>query len=228
MIIGISGNKRVGKDTVGRIITANFGAERFALADPIKNIILHCSKYSSIKITEDQINGFPDYDREQVEDWNSEDVLNLLNKCYISSQDSIEVTLGESSYARFSQVANQFVSNPNNFSIRKLMQVVGTDIGVNIIDKNIWVNLTKMAIDNSEKSKYQVITDLRQQHEFDFVKEQGGYIIHIEREDINKQVDYHITETNLGFYYNDIIIHNNESLLDLQKQVLNLPIWSYK
>lgn len=229
MIIGISGNKRSGKDTVGKIIIDNFDATRFALADPIKRNILHCSTYSSIKITEDQINGFSNYDREQIENWKSDEVFNLLNKCYISSQDALEVTLGESSYARFTQVANQFISDRNNFTIRKLMQVVGTDIGVNIIDKNIWVDLTKRAIDSSEKkTKYQVITDLRQQHEFDFVKDRGGYVIHIEREDINNQVDYHITETNIGLYNSDIIIHNNESLLDLQKQILQLPIWSYK
>lgn len=224
MIIGISGNKRVGKDTVAKIISDNFDADRFALADPFKDIILYCSQYSSIKITKEQINGLNNYDREQVENWNPKDVLSLLNKCYISAQDSLEVTLGVNSDLRMDQVSKQFIENPKNFTIRKLLQLVGTDIGVDIISKNIWVELTKRSMQKSS-SKYKVITDLRQQHEFEFVKDQMGYIIHIERGD-NQQVDYHITERNLGLYNNDIIIHNEGSITDLKKQVLNLPIWS--
>ncbi len=66
-----------------------------------------------------------------------------------------------------------------------------------------------------------VISDLRFKHEYDYIKKLGGYIIKVERDNINKD-NKHISETDLDSFSDDkfnYIIKNNSSIKDLESLV---------
>lgn len=60
-IIGLTGKKRSGKDTVGQMLRATFGFESYALAGPVKQIGM-----SVYGLTRRQVDGLDGYDREEV------------------------------------------------------------------------------------------------------------------------------------------------------------------
>lgn len=63
-------------------------------------------------------------------------------------------------------------------SLRKLYQTLGTDWGRNMINTDIWVNLLHKQIERYPGSKI-VITDVRFENEAQYIRDQGGGIIHL-------------------------------------------------
>lgn len=215
-LIGISGNKRSGKDTVAEIMRDNFSVFSYALADRIKtHILIQSILSSSVKITADMINGI-NYDREKIEYWNPKDLEILLVNITANLAE-----YGKPQYLKINDLIDEFVADKSNYSIRRLMQFIGTDIGVDLINRDIWVNFADSLYKECKEKDFFVITDLRQEHEFDYIERNNGIIIHINR-DSDESTDFHITERNLGHKRHDILINNNDSLVNLKKEVIKV------
>ncbi|MNT55139.1 hypothetical protein D3C72_1923530 [compost metagenome] len=91
------------------------------------------------------------------------------------------------------------------------MQTVGTDIGVNQIDTNIWLKEFEKAMFSLEEAYDTVVmVDCRQTHEIEFVRERGGSVIHILRD--TGLTDDHITEQGLPVENGDFVVDNNGTL----------------
>jgi len=106
-----------------------------------------------------------------------------------------------------------------HFSIRKILQVMGTE-GGRSVHPDMWVNLARR---NMEALKFAgcegvVIPDVRFQNEIDFIRE-DGYMIHIRRDTEEVGVEGHVSEAGLGALPNEFIIHNDKSLEEFLAQV---------
>ena len=128
-----------------------------------------------------------------------------------------------------------------DFSPRKALQIVGTDVIRNHFDEAFWIKAVKRKILNS--TNHIVITDVRFPNEAKMIKSMGGNIIQVIRgelpewwdeascfnkgltkiEDCKLLKDIHPSEYALvGVVEPDYVIHNDGTLNDLQKTVLTM------
>ena len=105
-------------------------------------------------------------------------------------------------------------------SIRYMAQTIGTEWGRTLIKDSVWVDLGQEAIEHAWSRGQSVInTDLRFENEAIRIKELGGYIVHIIRDE-NKFNDEnnangavnHASNAVLPSEYIDFVIHNNGSI----------------
>ncbi len=94
--------------------------------------------------------------------------------------------------------------------VRRLYQVFGTDVGRDI-DNNIWLNLCRRKIKRLDKV---VITDLRFSNESEFVRNQGGIVIYVERPSAVR-INDHASENGLCSEFYDHLILNDGNLAQL-------------
>ena len=106
---------------------------------------------------------------------------------------------------------------------RKLLQLLGTEAGREIIHPNIWVNA--LFADYSEDSNW-IITDVRFPNEAKAIKNKGGILIRVERPGIESHCGgQHLSETSLDAYDKfDYVIENDGTVQDLIDKVKALNI----
>jgi hypothetical protein len=100
--------------------------------------------------------------------------------------------------------------------VRRLLQVMGSEVGRDLIDPQIWVELTMNSTHNSDLI---VISDVRFRNEAEEIKWKGGQIWRISRIDRDAPVNVHRSETDLDNWTFDQYIANNGSLDDLEREV---------
>lgn len=109
-------------------------------------------------------------------------------------------------------------------SPRRIMQTLGTDWGRDIIRGDIWVQVAKRRFEGL--SEYldntfhcgMVIPDVRFENEADFIRENGGAIIHVSRTNI-QGVEQHRSESGIEFKKGDARVVNDGSLEDLENTI---------
>ena len=107
---------------------------------------------------------------------------------------------------------------------RHFLQFVGTDLFRNVSDKlcpkmgeNTWTNIVKKRIQENPNKHY-VITDVRFPNEAQLVKELGGTIIKLQRE--NQNNDLHASEALIDALPADFIFENNDTKENLYNNVI--------
>lgn len=104
-------------------------------------------------------------------------------------------------------------------SPRQMMQALGTDWGREMIHPDIWVQSAadrchRLYAENRRITK--VFTDVRIDNEADFIRSNGGVIIHIKRPDA-AAVNEHSSEAGVKWLENiDFVIFNDSDLLQLE------------
>jgi hypothetical protein len=98
-------------------------------------------------------------------------------------------------------------------SVRRLLQVLGTEIGREMFGADSWIEMLKLDGDS-------VITDVRFYNESDWIHKQGGKVFRVVRPGYNG--DNHKSESQIDFLYTDAEIENDGTLDDLEKKVLAL------
>ena len=173
LIIGISGKKRSGKDTLGKYIqewNKTFVNKKFA--DKIKDmlcVLLNCT-------------------REQLEDeeWRS---IPLDESWWVYTDGCHqEPYLGGNM-----KMLDGYSTKLKKTSPRTLMQDLGTDCGRDILHPNIWVNstfrdftpiLNRWNEDGTNQLPNWVITDVRFPNEVQEIERRGGFVIRVNRPEI--------------------------------------------
>jgi dephospho-CoA kinase len=116
----------------------------------------------------------------------------------------------------------------NNYSVRKLLQIVGTELFRNNIDRDIWVKslwfkLDKSILDNKEYlNKNYCISDVRFPNELNFFKEKAGidfYSIKVIRDGCNGVVGVQNHESEKYDLETDVTLENNGTIEELNQQV---------
>ena len=99
--------------------------------------------------------------------------------------------------------------------IRRLLQVMGTEVGRKMFGENIWID---MAFKQAEQYQQVVIPDVRFTNEADAIKELGGIIWRINRHGLNG-INEHRSEHAMDSYMVDHVIYNDGSLDELSDEV---------
>lgn len=111
--------------------------------------------------------------------------------------------------------------------VRRLLQVMGTEVGREMIDDDLWTKLAKKSWDDYFAFGYDVVvTDVRFKNEADAIRFNGGKIIRIHRDGV-KPANNHVSDTNVDLLTVDHEIVNNGTVEDLQKTLktlLKLPV----
>ena len=119
---------------------------------------------------------------------------------------------------------------------RKLLQLLGTECGREILHPNIWVNALfadysdrqfRGSTYESQISKW-IITDCRFPNEAQAIVDRGGIVIRVNRYDENgmpyKTLNNHPSETSLDNYEFDHVINNNGSIEELIEKIKQLNL----
>lgn len=100
--------------------------------------------------------------------------------------------------------------------VRRLLQVLGTDIGRNMFGQYVWVDLMekrlKIALDNFEYKM--AVTGIRFHNELDMIHRQDGVVIWMDRG--GSPVNVHSSDNTLKSEDFDVVVNNRGSLEDLQ------------
>lgn len=123
-------------------------------------------------------------------------------------------------------------------SLREILVYVGTYILQTHINKNTFVNIVNNKIKQvvSDKLKYVIVTDIRFEHEFNFIKEKNGIVIDVRRDSV-EQLDniaehelddfdlFDITIDNSGTYDDlvDIVWDFYTENIELKNKIIELP-----
>lgn len=261
MIIGVSGKINSGKDTVGSIIQYLYyehsdinidnklSYEEFVKTNRTNNILIS-SIVPEIKKYADKLKDIVcillSCTREQLEDREFKETglsseWDLWQLHYRNWNDKIV----ESFYVTKEEAINAYNSFIPNYSCeepklvfmtpRKLLQLLGTECGRQIIHPNIWVNATMIDYDITNLYELQshvesepkypnwIITDVRFPNEADAITKCGGINIRINKlgDGIYEQV-LHASETSLDNYKFDYIVNHGtiEALIEQVKEIL--------
>lgn len=219
MIYVICGKKRVGKDTSADILRS-YDIEPIALADKIKNVLTS----SSVEVDRDMYirdnfwlhRMFVSGDREKPLPISNDGVAQLFELAY--SQVKHMTYVGDSNH-QFDRLVEQHVNrNVEPWTIRRLMQVFGTDI-MCAIDNRIWVMYAFRRILSEDGNDF-VITDCRQEHEQKMLRKFGAKFIFINKD--TGLVDNHSTEQGLIPQPDDVIVDNNGTIEQLKNQLIEI------
>lgn len=214
MIIGISGKINSGKDTVGKIIQILDQSPHFTneaviefLDRDLLNPTFENKKFADT--LKDFICMLLGCTREQLEDRDfKEKELPEQWWKYKLHDGSVYRIVTKSEY-RTSPNQNKFIEK---LTPRKLLQLMGTECGREILHPNIWVNALFSnyikephtgSTTKWEGSKW-IITDMRFPNELKAVKDRQGIIIRVNRN----------TESIIGKSLNNINTHPSETALD--------------
>lgn len=203
MIIGISGKKQSGKNSVGWII--NFldiyynkldwealckredipqekwiynvwkSPYRFEYNFELKSFASNVKEIASLLIG-----------RENIESWEKSEFKDSINPIF-------------------------------NITNREILQKIGEGLRKEI-NPDVWIKALFSTY--TEKSNW-IITDVRYKNEADYIKEKGGYLIRVNRD--TGYNDNHPSEIDLDNYSKfDFIIDNNDSEMELVKKVTEI------
>lgn len=238
-IIGISGKIGAGKDEVGKIIQYLTYKNKYPTDDISKDYEAFTNSIYVPQDNEFEVRKFAA---------KLKDIVCLLIGCTREQLEDIDFKnkkLGEEwwtvQYGNLPLTAYT-KDSPNawikdKLTPRKILQLLGTEAGRNIIHPSIWINALfadykykTIGTYNEQKGKILelpnwIITDCRFENEAKAIKNRKGIIIRVNREDATAQdkVNQHSSETALDDYKFDYTIDNFgtiEELIENVKQVL--------
>lgn len=112
-------------------------------------------------------------------------------------------------------------------SLREILVYVGTYLVQQNINKLTFVNIVNNTIehikDNNENLSYVICTDVRFQHEFDYIKKKHGIMINIVRDDVEQLdnvAEHSFDDTDKTEF--DYVIENNSTYEDMFKQMWDI------
>lgn len=114
-------------------------------------------------------------------------------------------------------------------SPRRILQTLGTEWGRGMIRSDLWVSLAQQkweviqAATDDTFHGGMIVPDVRFEDEAAFIRENGGTLIHIIREDA-QEIEGHVSEAGVEWRQGDTRIRNNCSLAAFRQCVL----WAVK
>ena len=114
----------------------------------------------------------------------------------------------------------------NADGVEELYQLLGTDVA-RTIDPNVWVKNAEMFYKNAIGFSV-VITDVRFANEAKWIRDKGGIVVYINRQQKEIQANTHSSENGLSGKDVDVYIENDGTINDLYEQVENIQYAEYK
>lgn len=203
-IIGIGGEKEVGKDTTAAVLVEKAGYVRRAFADPLKEMCAYAFNLSLTRLHDPLLKEKPFSVPVTVWPHNT----NRL----VAESERLGLLLSEEESARLHKALDgRTFNNP-----RYLLQYIGTEGFRQSVSDGYWLLVFNKSIDNLEKV---IVTDMRFPNEREFVKKLGGRVIRVRRP--GKGGNTHASENGLGEDSEyDLVLENNGSIVELHEQVM--------
>ena len=218
MIISVSGKIGSGKDTVGKIIqhlTSEWAEKDFKDTDMLETrsewqIKKYAEKLKQIACiilgcTREQLEDREFKEKELGEEWKFYRVTNQYQTFIFDNLKDASESHG-----------GYYIGQEVKLTPRKILQLLGTEAGRQIIHPNIWVNA--LMSEYKESSQW-IITDTRFPNELQAVKDRGGVTIKVLRPETDHLAGDHASETALDNATFDYVIVNDGSLKDLIDKV---------
>jgi hypothetical protein len=205
-IIGLAGEKHVGKSLVASFFVQSERFVELAFADPLKEAL--------VKLTGLEPKYFYDqnFKEKELPYFISID-HDFLDKLYLIIDDW-GILLTQEMKDRIDCFAGTTIK-----TARELMQTVGTDILRNYIRDDIFIVLLFSRL--KEISGDVIITDVRLKNEREALQKAGAKLMRIKRPSLNNK-DTHISENDLGKdnEYHVVILNDDISIGQLRSEVL--------
>lgn len=115
------------------------------------------------------------------------------------------------------------------FSPRNLIQTLGTEWGRSLVHPDVWLYTAWVTLSQA-RAEYPrqggdwvgaVFTDVRFENQAQWIRNQGGQIVHIERRDALKVRD-HASESGIKTGLHDIVIRNDGTLEEFQHRLADM------
>jgi len=116
--------------------------------------------------------------------------------------------------------------------LRPLLQAWGTEFRRNLCDEDYWLTQLDESIGfNAPKDSILIITDVRFENEFDYIRARGGVIVRVENPRLvhDDPVDYHPSETWCDTCRPDAVFVNDAPMAyaeSMRKGVEKLLLWA--
>ena len=187
MIIGIAGAKRAGKNTVAKFIAEEFGNEY------------------------------------EVCEWSfAEDLKRSAAEALGETSDHIQFCEALKEHGTIAVYMDD--TKVSEISGREYLQFYGTEAHRDIFDTDFWVNNTLNKICRIEqnisledwKNRIDLITDVRFPNEAEEIRDLGGKILKVRRDEVEQSGDTHASEKPLPDELIDRTILNNGTLEELK------------
>jgi len=183
MLLGLSGAAGAGKDTFGFLLRDEYGYRKVAYADRLREALY---TLNPVVVANGEHHGmFP---------------TTYSGAVYRSLQSVIDEYGWEG-----------YKSSPFSLDVRRLIQLMGTEVGRGIAGPDVWVEATFRDINLKQNT---VITDVRFPNEAENIKQFGGYIVHIVRPGAENRAGAHASETSMNDWKFDFEITNNAHSID--------------
>jgi len=227
-IIGVFGYAGSGKDTVGKLIQYNMSKTRI----PIKEVI---EDYSNNEWWLEEQSGW------EIKKWAGKlkTIASLITGIEVEKFEDQEfkktnlgpewnITKQYESDAPWIAEGGESYEEP--MTVRDLLQILGTEAMREGLHTNVWVNALMadykpgpfypdVSAEDHAKLPNWIITDTRFPNEAQAIKDKGGMVIKVDRPGVGP-VNGHPSEDALKDYNFDYVIHNNGSINDLDKKVI--------
>lgn len=206
MLIGLCGIARSGKNTLADILIANkVVSTEYALASPIKNLVCTLFDWGA---------SHREGDLKEVDCYGFASVFNMkqFKKLYTSYGLDAYMNPEQALTETLKQFNVDLTSYTTRISPREAFQTFGTDFGRDKLDNHIW---TKIA-----PTEGVVVTDIRFPNEAQYIKDNGGILIKVQR-DNKVKVRQHKSEAFVDLIDCDTTIINNGTLKDLERSGLS-------
>ena len=100
-------------------------------------------------------------------------------------------------------------------SPRVMAQKLGTECGRDVFRKDIWIKRAELEWKNfNDMGVGLIVSDVRFENESDWIRSEGGIIIHVSRDDA-QSVSEHVSEAGIKFVDGDLRIDNNGTIKEL-------------
>lgn len=105
--------------------------------------------------------------------------------------------------------------------VRRLMQILGTEVGRNLFDPDLWVKLAKRQLESTLSVGDVVVTDVRFPNEARLVRGYGGILVRVERPGFGP-VNEHVSDRASERWAYDRRIDNDADVASLQGKLRDL------
>jgi Deoxynucleotide monophosphate kinase len=102
--------------------------------------------------------------------------------------------------------------------VRRLMQIMGTEVGRNLFDPDIWVKLAEAKLASTLSVGHTVVTDVRFPNEARLIKRHGGALIRIIRPGFGP-VNEHVSDRASESWTYDHHLENEGTIEELHQQM---------
>lgn len=161
-LIGLGGKLRAGKDVIGDYLEEKHDFVKLGMSDALNEALLKLNPHVRLEDTLKLIKITPDND--------------------VTGPHFVEA--GRFVPYRFLHDAVGYVEAKKNPEVRRLLQVLGTEVGRDMIDPDVWVRMAEKKIrEHWANGKSVVITAMRFPNEIAMLKRLGGLSVWVERPD---------------------------------------------